>query len=168
MWFFENENFAARAVEIADLLELSSYKYTWSAEMCRFSKIEKSSKSLHPNLHVLVFTLYSTGQNSPGKMCPEGARARTKIQHWISNSWAPGSSKNQYELYFGLKLGTNVSTVYIYLREDSCGLLFYLLSIKERLSKNRKSLFWFWNSNRFSFHDTSLSLSIVSNIPRSD
>ena len=100
----------ARTAEMADFLELSSYKYTWSAEMCRFSKIEKSSKSLHPNLHVLVFTLYSTGQNSPGKMCPEGARARTKIQHWISNSWAPGSSKNQYELYFGLKLGTNVAT----------------------------------------------------------
>ena len=49
----------ARTAEMADFLELSSYKYTWSAEMCRFSKIEKSSKSLHPNLHVqYLYLLY--------------------------------------------------------------------------------------------------------------
>ena len=37
-----------RLSEICDFLELSSKKYTWSTEMCMFSIIEQSAKSLHP------------------------------------------------------------------------------------------------------------------------
>ena len=43
----------ARAAEIADFLELSSWKYTWSAEMCTFSNIEKSAKSLHSTVEAV-------------------------------------------------------------------------------------------------------------------
>ena len=34
--FLEDENFAARAAEIADFLELNSQKYTWSPVKCKF------------------------------------------------------------------------------------------------------------------------------------
>ena len=50
---FWNENLALRAPDFVDFLELGSYKYTWSAETCHFSKIAKSAKSLHPNLYAI-------------------------------------------------------------------------------------------------------------------
>ena len=43
LWFFENENFAARAraAEIADFLELNSQKFAWSPVKCKFQNSKK-------------------------------------------------------------------------------------------------------------------------------
>ena len=50
-WFYNNENFAARATRgrVADFLELNFEKYIWLTELCNvgFQKSKKSAKSFH-------------------------------------------------------------------------------------------------------------------------
>ena len=38
------------AAEFANFQELSSYKYTWSAETVTFRKSQRNAKSLHPTV----------------------------------------------------------------------------------------------------------------------